>query len=183
MTANRLSGIHRPGVDQLIRDTTSADSTVVNQFAVVHDGHLMFVTRPVLVTRADGVLVVHGSVGDAIGQFHLGLGQDQAITVAFLTIALAQLWNVFNVRKPKDGLVLNEITLNVFIWLAIALCLLLIAAAVWIPGLSSVLDLPPPTHAGLAVAAGMSLVPLVFGQALLALDAQTGKEKEQRVRS
>lgn len=108
----------------------------------------------------------------SIAQFHLMLGQGEAITVAFLTIALAQLWNVFNVRKPNDGLFLNEITRNIFVWLAIALCLLLIAGAVWIPALSRVLDLPPPTLVGLAVAAGMSFVPLVFGQVLTAFSVR-----------
>jgi Ca2+-transporting ATPase len=110
--------------------------------------------------------------------FQLKLGQDKAITVAFLTIALAQLWNVFNVRKPQDGLLLNEITCNIFVWLAIAFCLLLITSAVWIPAFSLVLDLPPPTLAGLAVAAGMSLVPLVFGQVLIALGDQRADRKK-----
>jgi Ca2+-transporting ATPase len=120
-----------------------------------------------------GLVIACSTLGAyALAQFHLQLGQNEAITVAFLTIALAQLWNVFNVRKPNDGLFLNEITRNLFVWLAIALCLVLIAGAVWIPGLSLVLDLPPPNLAGLAVAAGMSVVPLIFGQVLIAVSAR-----------
>ena len=57
--ANRIVGTCRPGIEQLVRDTTAADTTIVNQFAIVHDGDVVFVTRPVLVTRADGVLVIH----------------------------------------------------------------------------------------------------------------------------
>ena len=68
--ANRIAGVYRPGVEQLVRDTTLANTTLLNQFAVLHDGDVVFVARPALVTRADGVLVVHGSMGDGIGQYH-----------------------------------------------------------------------------------------------------------------
>ena len=99
--------------------------------------------------------------------FWLGLDAAPAVTVAFLTLALAQLWNVFNVRDPAGGLLRNDVTRNPFVWAALVLCLALIAAALWLPGLSEVLGLPDPGLSGLALAGGMSLVPLVFGQVLL----------------
>jgi Ca2+-transporting ATPase len=99
--------------------------------------------------------------------FWLQLPAPGAVTVAFLTLALAQLWNVFNVRDPAGGLVRNDVTRNPYVWGALVLCLGLIAAALWQPGLSGVLSLPDPGMAGLTLAAVMSLLPLALGQILL----------------
>lgn len=103
----------------------------------------------------------------AAALFSLDLGQAPAVTVAFLTLALAQLWNVFNVRDSSDGLLRNEVVRNPYIWGALALCLGLIAAAVWLPGLSDLLGLPNPGMRGLILAGGMSLLPLLAGQIVL----------------
>ena len=70
IAADRIAGVQRPGIDQRIREATIADATLISQFAVIHDGEVKFITRPVLVTRPDGEVVIHGSVGDTIGQFH-----------------------------------------------------------------------------------------------------------------
>ena len=70
IAADRITGVQRPGIDQRIREATVADATLISQFAVIHDGEVKFITRPVLVTRPDGEVVIHGSVGDTIGQFH-----------------------------------------------------------------------------------------------------------------
>lgn len=99
----------------------------------------------------------------------LDLPAAQAITVAFTTLALAQLWNVFNMRAPGGGVFANEVTRNPWIWGALALCLVLIGAAVGLPGLSDILRLPWPGSEGLALAAGLSLLQVVAGQSILAL--------------
>jgi Ca2+-transporting ATPase len=103
----------------------------------------------------------------ALALFWLKLDAAPAVTVAFLTLALAQLWNVFNVRDPADGLLDNDVTRNPYVWAALALCLGLLAAALWLPGLSDVLGLPDPGQAGLILAAAMSVLPLALGQGLL----------------
>lgn len=92
-----------------------------------------------------------------------------SVTVAFLTLALAQLWNVFNVRAPGGRLFVNAVTCNPWVWGAIALCLGLIAAALWVPGLSAILKLPDPGSAGLLLAMGASLCPLLIGQIFIVL--------------
>ncbi|MDP2781275.1 cation-transporting P-type ATPase [Devosia sp.] len=92
-----------------------------------------------------------------------------SVTVAFLTLALAQLWNVFNVRAPGGRLFVNAVTCNPWVWGAIALCLGLIAAALWVPGLSAILKLPDPGSAGLLLAMGASLGPLLIGQIFVIL--------------
>ncbi len=99
--------------------------------------------------------------------YWLDLESGSAITVAFLTLALAQLWNVFNVRDPDAGMFKNEVTRNVYVWGAIVLCLVLIGLALWVPWLAILLGLPDPGWDGLALAAGASLVPLALGQGWL----------------
>ena len=102
----------------------------------------------------------------------LMLPTEAAVTVAFLTLALAQLWNVFNVRMPSSGLFANEVTRNGWVWGAIALCIGLILAVFWVPGLSGVLELPYPGLPGVLLSIGTSFSPLVIGQVFLFLSAR-----------
>ncbi|MGC8201992.1 cation-translocating P-type ATPase [Aliiroseovarius sp. PTFE2010] len=97
----------------------------------------------------------------------LNLAVPQAITVAFLTLALAQVWNVFNMRTPGSGFWSNEVTRNIWVWGAIALCLGMIGIALWLPVMSDVLSLPDPGWNGLALAFGFSALQLVLGQIVL----------------
>ncbi|AJE45186.1 cation-translocating P-type ATPase [Celeribacter indicus] len=101
--------------------------------------------------------------------YRLDLSAEQAVTVAFLTLALAQLWNVFNTRAADAPLIANDVVRNPYVWGALALCLVLIGAALWVPELSSVLSLATPGTGGLALAAVASLLPLLLGQAALAI--------------
>ncbi|WP_308861023.1 cation-translocating P-type ATPase [Oceanibium sediminis] len=103
----------------------------------------------------------------ALALFWLRLEPEAAVTVAFLTLALAQLWNVFNLRDPAAGLFVNEVTRNLYVWLAILLCLGLLALALWLPPLSALLGLPSPRGAGLVLGMAASLLPLILGQVWL----------------
>ncbi|WP_102108052.1 cation-translocating P-type ATPase [Oceaniglobus roseus] len=103
--------------------------------------------------------------------FALDLPQGHCVTVAFLTLALAQLWNVFNMRDPATRLLRNDVTANPGIWGALGLCLVLLALAVLLPGLAGILRLPFPGGAGLALALGASLLPLLAAQLVLARGA------------
>ena len=99
--------------------------------------------------------------------FGLGLAAEQAVTVAFLTLALGQVWSVFNLRDPHAGPIRNDVVENPLVWGAIGLCLGLIAAALWLPSLAQVMGLAPPGLPGLGVTVVASLVPLVVGQLAL----------------
>jgi Ca2+-transporting ATPase len=112
----------------------------------------------------------------ACALFWLGLDSGPAVTVAFLTLALAQIWNVFNVRDHDSGLLHNEVTRNGYIWGAIALCLGLIGLALWFPPLADLLGLPNPGRAGLVLAVASSLVPLLLGQAWVWLTEPSDRE-------
>jgi Ca2+-transporting ATPase len=124
--------------------------------------------EPIL-TRSHWIRVVlHGFViavtvlaAMAIAVFHLGVSSEQAVTISFCTLTLAQVWHVFNMRdnlwKPFN----NEITRNVWVWLAVVLCVLLLLAAVYVPLLSNVLKISHPGLNGWLVIVGMSLVPIL----------------------
>jgi Ca2+-transporting ATPase len=96
-------------------------------------------------------------------------GESQAVSVAFLTLAFARLWHVFNMRNSGARLITNEITTNQFVWGALAFSSALIAMAVLIPGLSEVLGLTMPERIGWVVVGSFSILPLVFGQFTLFL--------------
>jgi Ca2+-transporting ATPase len=83
-----------------------------------------------------------------------------AVTIAFSTLALAQMWHVFNMRGDIGRVVDNEITRNPWIWAALVLCLALVLAAIYLPVLSDVLRLRDPGPGGWVVIIVASLVPL-----------------------
>lgn len=99
----------------------------------------------------------------------LDFSGDRAVTVSFLTLAFAQLWHVFNMRKPASSSLSNEITRNIYVWGALALCVLILLAAVYLKGLSSVLSLSPPGASGWLLIIAASLFPLIAGQFFLHL--------------
>lgn len=99
----------------------------------------------------------------------LGMERRRATTVAFLTLALAQLWHVFSMRHRASGPWRNEITTNPWIWAALALCVALLLAAVYLPPLAALLSTRDPGWLGWGVAVGTSLVPLAVGQVALAV--------------
>ena len=88
----------------------------------------------------------------------LELATEQAATVSFLTIALSQLWHVFNMRSRHSGLWRNVVTENRFVWCALLLCVGLILTAVNAPMLSEALQIAPIGAQGWALAIGCSLI-------------------------
>jgi len=110
----------------------------------------------------------------ALARLGLDLDAGSVVTVSFLTLAFAQLWHVFNMRHPLSGLWRNEITLNPWIWGALALCTALLALPPYIEPLASVLRLTPPTPAMWFTILAMSLVPLIVSQAITFAVARWG---------
>jgi Ca2+-transporting ATPase len=94
----------------------------------------------------------------------LGLTEAQATTVSFLSIALAELWHVFNMRSRRSNPWRNAVTENRFVWYAILLCLGLMFSAITVPPLVIALEIAPIGIDGWALAVGCSLLPLVGGQ-------------------
>jgi Ca2+-transporting ATPase len=96
----------------------------------------------------------------------LGMDEEGAVTVSFLTLAFAQLWHVFNMRSRNSNPFRNDVVANPWIWGALVLCTALLLAAVYVPPLADVLSVTPPTGRGWMVVIGLSLLPLITGLAL-----------------
>jgi Ca2+-transporting ATPase len=99
-----------------------------------------------------------------VARVHWLLPADQAVTVSFLTLALAQLWHVFNVRAPGSSLFSNAITRNPYVWGALVLCVALLLVAVYVPAIASTLSVVPPDLDQWVLIVAASLVPLIAGQ-------------------
>lgn len=100
----------------------------------------------------------------ARGTFHLA--REEATTVSFLTLALAQLWHVFNARDFRSRLFNNAVTRNKYVWAALGLSSALLLMAVYLKPLAEVLQLYAPTPEVWAMILLMSVIPLLFGQIL-----------------
>lgn len=112
-------------------------------------------------------IVIHGAViaatvliAMAIAINYLEFTTARAVTVSFCTLALAQVWHVFNMRSNMSQIFDNEITRNLWVWAAVILCIILILAAVYIPVLATVLQLEHPGPEGWLLIVSMSLIPL-----------------------
>ncbi len=108
----------------------------------------------------------------------LNLDQPQSVTVSFLTLAFAQLWHAFNMRQPGSGIWKNQITTNRYLWMAIALCTLLLIAAVHVPWMAQPLQTGNPGWRGWAVVGIMSLIPLVVLQICISLRSVPRRAKQ-----
>jgi Ca2+-transporting ATPase len=94
----------------------------------------------------------------------LGYGEARAVTVAFLTLALAQVLHAFNVRDRGSPFLRNEIVRNPWVWGATGLCAALLLGAVYVDPVSRVLRLPPPDARGWLVILLASGLTWVLGQ-------------------
>ncbi len=98
-----------------------------------------------------------------------GMDLRSAVTVSFLTLAGSQLVHVFNMASFRSGVLVNEVTRNPWIWAALALCVALLFAAVYVPILSEVLATVEPGRRGWLLIGTLSLTPLLVGQPMRAL--------------
>jgi len=114
-----------------------------------------------------GIIALSVLAALAVSVYWLEKPAAEATTVAFLTLAMAQLWHVFTMRNRKSGWIRNEITRNPWIWGALVLCVVLLMCAVLWPPLASILSTTNPGVSGWTAAIGFSLVPLVVGQVTL----------------
>ena len=98
----------------------------------------------------------HGATGE---------GLRLATTMAFMTLALIQVVHAFNARAQRRS-AFSRIFTNGWLWAAVLLCLLLQAAAVYVPVLQRVLHTAPPTAADWGVILACSLAPLPIVEAV-----------------
>ena len=100
----------------------------------------------------------------------LGFQEIEATTISFLILASAQLWHVFNMRENGSNLLINSITKNKFVWIAILITISLLLMSIYIPFLANLLSLQPPgLHGWLVVLAG-GFAPIIIGQIVKEFD-------------
>lgn len=126
-------------------------------------------SEPILARTQWLAIVIHGSVisGVTLAALGLGIGEfglqgDAVTTMCFFTLALAQLWHVFNMRNWRDNIFVSKVTRNTYVWLAIALCLAILAVASLQPTLAGVLKLAPLPFDVWMTTIGLSVVPVAL---------------------
>ncbi|NNE51734.1 MAG: cation-transporting P-type ATPase [Sulfitobacter sp.] len=113
---------------------------------------------------AFGLMITVATLGAFwIALDRLALSPTDAAAVAFLTLALAQLWHVFNLRARGENPFVNSVTRNAYVYGALAVSLVLLMAAFQVPALSDVMELNPLTGEQLGLATAASLLPLIGG--------------------
>jgi Ca2+-transporting ATPase len=88
------------------------------------------------------------------------VGLRRATTMAFLTLALAQVFHAFDARSQNRSVFAGRLFSNVWLWGAVGVCLILQAVAVYVPLLQRVLHTVQPTASEWAVIASCSLLPV-----------------------
>jgi Ca2+-transporting ATPase len=94
----------------------------------------------------------HGEDGD---------GLRRATTMAFMTLALSQVFHVFNARSQTRSAFTDRLFTNFWLWGAVGMCLVLQAAAVYVPLLQRVLRTVPPSIQEWGVIGICSLLPVI----------------------
>lgn len=144
-------GVGRGADDLMLRKPRPADEPVLTQSHWMRIGmHGVVISISVLAAMA-------------IAVFYLEFEMARAVTISFCTLALAQLWHVFNMRDDMKSFFNNEIISNTWIWVAIGICLALILLAVYTPLLSSLLELSDPGASGWLLIILASTFPLLVG--------------------
>lgn len=114
-----------------------------------------------------GLAITAGVLGITFyGSVILNLPDEQANNLAFYTLVMAQLLNVFNLPDRQQSFLVNEVTRNPWVWGAIVLCLLITAMGYFLLPLREVLSLVPLRPEQLGLVALFSLGALGLAQAL-----------------
>lgn len=96
----------------------------------------------------------------------LSFDADASVTVTFLTLAFAQLWQVFNMRSDSASMFRNQITRNPWVWGALALCMVLLVLPAYLAPFAAVLGIVAPDVTMWMLVLCMSALPTVVWQAM-----------------
>ena len=106
-----------------------------------------------------------------------GSGLRRAVTMAFMTLALAQVFHAFNARSQRRSAFTDRLFTNGWLWGAMLTCVLLQVAAVYVPLLRTVLHTVPLSATDWEIVASCSLAPIAvvelvkLGQRAVVLDS------------
>ncbi len=90
----------------------------------------------------------------------VGAGLQHAVTLAFMTLVLTQIFHVFSARSRTRSAFSAGLFSNLWLWGAVVMCLALQLAAVYTPFLREVLHTVPLTGADWGLVVAGALVPL-----------------------
>lgn len=137
--------------------------------------------EPILGRRQWITIMLHGA-GLTVSTFAalaatrwLELDPRQSVTVTFTTLAFAQIWHAFNMRSLRSGLIDNEVTRNLWLWGALALCSVLLTVPPYVPAIAHLLHLAPLTAEMWSVVVAFSLAPLIVVQSTMLVLGRTLK--------
>jgi Ca2+-transporting ATPase len=142
------------------------------------DPHEPILTRTSWLELAGyGMLIAGLSLGALLIARHaLGMSDQAAVTVSYLTMGFAQILHVLNVRARGSNWFVNEVTRNRWVWAAIAVSIVLILLTVYVPFLATALTVQTPATNGWLVIAGMSILTYILGQIPKSLSGQKTKQ-------
>ena len=103
-----------------------------------------------------------------------GAGLLRAETMAFMTLALAQVAHAFNARSQRRTAFTSRLFTNGWLWAAVLACVLLQAAAVSVPLLQRVLHTVPPSPSDWAVIISCSLAPVAVVEIVKLVQNRSG---------
>lgn len=111
------------------------------------------------------------SVIAAVFYCNYAISNDSKIVnnVAFITLAFAQLFHVFNMSSAKSNFLVNEITKNKFVWIALLICTILLVLVYAFPQMRLVLDLEMLSAEVWAASILAGMIPLVLVQGYKAI--------------
>ncbi len=72
---------------------------------------------------------------------YLNYSPEVCNNITFFSLALAQLWHVFNLSSRKLSFIKNEVTRNVFVWYALVLCIIVMTIFYLVNPLKEILNL------------------------------------------
>jgi len=102
-----------------------------------------------------------------------GDGLRHAVTIAFMTLALAQIFHTFNARSRTRSVFSARLFSNLWLWGAVVASLLLQAAAIYAPFLRDVLRTVPLTAADWGLIAVSALAPVAVVETVKAVQRAT----------
>ncbi len=125
-----------------------------------------------------GSLIAVCVLGAFMGaQWWLGLGLGVSITVAFFSLALAQVFFVLKVKAERGLRDPRGIFTNKWVWLSIGWCGVLSVGSVFVPGLKQVLRVEMLPLAGWLLVLVASLIPVVVGLSVNTVLASRARPK------
>jgi len=110
---------------------------------------------------------VLGALAGGLYWFELDI--PLAVTVSFLTLGFAKLGFVFNLRDRGSSWWKNDVMQNPWLWGSIGLCTVLLILAVYLPGLTDVLQTQALDRGAWMLVLGIAIIPMVVGQVIRAV--------------